>query len=111
MSVWLDIHKQSSGETERKEDHPVVDPEAERKRREAARRYALEKEMWRQEKRKHYIRVDILCFLGALNLGVMFLAILNFEPLLIPLALLFSLFVFLATRTAIFNLMDDEDDW
>lgn len=111
MSVWLDIHKQSSGETERKEDRPVVDPEAVRKRsEEAARRYALEK-MMRQEKRKRYIRVDIICFLGALNLGFMFLAILNFEPLIIPLGFLFSLFVFLATRAIIFNIMDDESDW
>lgn len=111
MSIWLDIHKQSSGETERKEDRPAVDPEAERKRREDTARWYAIQELKRQEKRKHYIRVDVICFLGAINLGFMFLSVLNFEPLLIPLAFLFGLFVFLASRAIIFNLMDDEDDW
>ena len=111
MSVWLDIHKQSSGETVRKEDRPVVNPDAERKRREDTARWYAIQELKRQEKRKSYIRVDIICFLGALNLGFMFLAILDFEPLIIPLGFLFSLFVFLATRTVIFNIMDDESDW
>ena len=111
MSVWLDIHKQSSGQTERKEDKPAVDPEAERKRREDTARWYAIQELKRQEKRKCYIRVDVICFLGALNLEIMFLALCRFEPVLIPLAILFGFFVFLATRTVIFNLMDDEDDW
>lgn len=111
MSIWLDIHKQSSGETERKEDRPAVDPEAERKRREDTARWYAIQELKRQEKRKRYIRADVICFLGALNLEILILALCRFETVLIPLCILFGAFVFLLTRTVIFNLMDNEDDW
>ena len=110
MSVWLDIHKQSSGQTERKEDKPAVDPDAERKRREDTARWYAIQELKRQEKRKRYIRADIICFLGALNLEILTLSLCRFETVLIPLCILFGLFVFLLTRTVIFNFMDD-DDW
>ena len=111
MSVWGDIRRRAEGTVVRKENLPPVDSDAEKKKQDAIKVQKIIQEQKRKMEREHELVTSIICVILSLNMIMAFIALLGFE-FIMP-AILFGIFMFLASRFLVFFLGEewDRDDW